>query len=311
MGVTDPILIDQNPQLDRLKAMHPKVDAWITAALALAAQDPRNAGLAHAVDRIAVTLGAIRTRLTMIQITERLIDDGKYELWEDLKDASDTLDTAIVLLDADLDFESVRAAVVKASSNASLLIQSYKWSRLVLQAMRDATDIVLAIETGGRMGGIGPSLQLAIAGGAPRAVATAAELDRLLVGATVVAMAAQGDPQKGRRKGIKAEKGLGLSPNRPRPGILSITGTATVRYPDNLLIRFRTFWEVKNVLGLRLTRQMEDFILYAQGARMKMVLYIRPSVAGRAGTTLAPALRDALNILRKEGLLEIRYLKIY
>jgi hypothetical protein len=311
LGLTDPILIDQNPQLDRLKAVQPKVDAWITETLALAAQDPRNAELAHAVDRIAVTLGAIRTRFTIIQITERLIDDGKYELWEDLKDTTETLDTAIVFLEADRDYDNVRRAVVKASSNASLLIQSYKWSRLVHQAMRDAMDVILMLETGGRMGGVGPSLQLATAGAAARAFATSAELDRLLAGATVVAMAAKGDPQKGRRKGIKAEKGLGLSPNRPRDKFLSITDTATVRFPDNLLIRFRTFWEVKNVLNLRLTRQMTDFILYAQNARMKMVLYIRPTVAGKAGTTLAPALKDALKILRKEGLLKIRYLKIY
>jgi hypothetical protein len=91
-------------------------------------------------------------------------------------------------------------------------------------------------------------------------------------GATVVAMAAKGDPQKGRRKGIKAEKGLGLSPHRPREDTLSITDTATVRYPDRLLIRFKTFWEVRNVLRLRLTRQMTDFLLCALGTRMKMVL---------------------------------------
>ncbi len=310
MGITDPILIDQNPQLAKLAQARTAADEWITEALALAARDPKNAGLAHAVDRTAVMLGAIRTRLTMIQITERLIEDGEYELWEELKDTADVLDTAVMFLIADADFEHVRQTVVKASANASLLVRSHRWSRLVLQAMKSATDVILMLETGGRMGGVGPSLQLARAGGGVQVVAGAAELDALLAGATVVAMASRRDPQKGRRKGIKAEKGLGLSPDRPRDSIPSITGTADVRHPDRLLLRFRTFWEVKNVARLRLTSQMTDFILYAQSTGMKLVLYVRPRVAG-GGTTLAPALADALKILRRQGLLQIRYLKIY
>ncbi|MGW1673409.1 putative toxin, partial [Streptomyces sp. NPDC002324] len=133
--------------------------------------------------------------------------------------------------------------------------------------------------------------------------------DAALAGVTVVAMASKGDPQRGRRKGIKAEKGLDLSPNRARVNIGSITGTATARYPD--AVHFKSFWEVKNVAYLRLTPQMTDFIFFAQASNLKMVLYIRPSIAGKAGTVLSPSLKQALVVLRKSGLLEIRRLKIY
>ncbi|MCX4564656.1 putative toxin [Streptomyces phaeochromogenes] len=313
MGVTDPILIDQNPVLDKLRRLQPLAEEWITAALDQAGRSPGDESLAHHVDRIAVTVGALRTRLAIIKVTERTIDAGQVGLYNDLEPSATSLDTALVFLELDKDFENVRAAVATAAGQASMLVTSYRWSRIVLQAMLDATDLVLAIETGGRMGGIGPALRseaVAASGGAAiRAMGTAAELDRLLAGVTVVAMASKGDPQKNRKKGIKAEKGLGLSPNRPRADIGSITGTATARYPDAL--RFKSFWEVKNVSKLRLTRQMTDFILFAQASRLKMVLYIRPSVAGKAGTVLSPSLKQALTVLRKSGLLEIRRLKIY
>jgi Restriction endonuclease fold toxin 7 len=309
-GITDPILIDQNPQLDRLKALQPVVDRWITEALEVAGHDPRNPGLTHFVDRIAMTLGALRTRLSMIQITERLIDDGETGLYDQLKDPAVTIDTALVFLELDKDYDHVRDVIIKVSSEAYTLVTSYRWATIIRRAMQDAANVMLSIETGSRMGGVGPSLQTAMVSGATaRGIITAAELDRLLFGATIVMMASKADPQKGRRKGIKAEKGLKLSPNRPRDDISSITDTAKARYPDN--IKFTTFWEVKNVAKLRLTRQLTDFILYAQASGQKMVLYVRPNIAGKVGTTLAPSLTKALSYLRSEGLLQIRYLKIY
>jgi hypothetical protein len=260
----------------------------------------------------------MQTQLAMIEVTEALIDRGERDLWEQLEPTARNLETAIPFLAADLDFERVRGVVEELSREAALLVQSYKWSRLILQAMLDAAEVVLAIETGGRMGGIGPALQRQVAtAGVARGVGTAlsaAQLERLLAGATVVAMAAsKRDPQKERRRGIRSEIGEGLSPNRPRVNIGSITGTASARYPDRVLLRYNTFWELKNVLNLRLTWQLADFMVYAQTTGMKMVLYIRPTIKGsaRAGTKLSPSLREAIKILRRDGLIEIRYLKKY
>ena len=83
------------------------------------------------------------------------------------------------------------------------------------------------------------------------------------------------------------------------------------RIPDNITRGFKSFWEVKNVHKLRLTWQLSDFMLYAQATRRRLILYFRPSIKGSRlpGTDPSPALRDAISRLKKEGLIEIRYLK--
>jgi hypothetical protein len=315
-GLQDPLTIDQNPRLARLRELQQSVDAWITEALTMAGREPTSPLLDHEVDRISITLGALQTQLGMLLVTEALLetDPPNIGLWEDLEPIALELESALGFLGADVDYAHAREAIPKLAGQASLIVTSFKWSALVFQAMRQATDIVLTIETGKWSGGIGPSLRnevTAATGTSGAATLTSGELDRFLLGLAIVAKASKADLKKWRNKGIKAETGLGLSPNRPRDPIPSLTGTASVRYPDKL--GFRTFWEIKNVLNLRLTRQLTDFMLYAQSTGLKMRLYIRPAIQGAAkkGTTMSPALTDAIRILKSQGLIEVRYLKIY
>jgi hypothetical protein len=222
LGFPDGFVIDQRPRVRRMVEVHALADGWITDALDSAGTDSGNAALAGQVDRIALTLGALQTLLSLVQVTEAVIaDSGKPDLYDDLEATAATLDDALFYLEVGLDREDVRKRVARASANGHLIVTSYRWSQIVRAAVGFANDVVLSIETGRRMGGVGPALQTATTtGGAPARTITTAALDRLASGALIVQKA---NPQAGRKIGIRAEKGLGLKPNRARVDIGSIT----------------------------------------------------------------------------------------
>jgi hypothetical protein len=326
LGVTDPLVIDPTDSMKILSDLQPAVQQWIGAVLDQAARRPGELeDLNRQVDRIALALGAMQALLSLVVILERFgeLDTIGPELVptvRHLQSLTADLRTAILILIVDWEkadsAEKIRKMIEASASDAQTILTSLRWSLIVGQAIRDATDIILAIETGGQMGGIagslrsGSALAPALASrGAALGLLTERDIRLIAEGATVVA--AVSNPQAGRRRGLRAERGLGLSPNRPRESIVSLTETAKERIPDKIPRGFRSFWEIKNVARLRMTWQLADFMAYAQMTGRKMVLYIRPRVGTKSGTVLSPSVRRAIDLLKREGLIEVRYLKIY
>lgn len=145
---------------------------------------------------------------------------------------------------------------------------------------------------------------------------TAPDLDRLQSGGNVVAMAVSGVRASWAR-GMVAELGKRLLVPKPdggftqryqRQDIGSLTGTATARYPDHMPKK-NVLWELKNVRYLRLTSQMADFLFYAHMNGIKVELYIRPNLNGVPQTKIAASMQEAIDILKADGLIEIKYFK--
>lgn len=75
-----------------------------------------------------------------------------------------------------------------------------------------------------------------------------------------------------------------------------MTGTATRRIPDALDAVTRVLTEVKNVANLGLTKQLQDVFAYAAENGYSIQLIIRSS------TNISPALQDAIDGARIEGI---------
>jgi RHS repeat-associated protein len=74
------------------------------------------------------------------------------------------------------------------------------------------------------------------------------------------------------------------------------------RFPDGLTEAILS--EVKNVRYLANTRQLQDFLAWAQRAGQQFDLYVRPGAPGAGGTTLSGPLRD----LVAKGLINLKYI---
>ena len=329
MGIGQPIVIDHVERMQKLRAFQVKVHDWISDTLMLAARAPEDVEtLDDRVDKVSLGVGLVEILLGVIRVSNAMIDaTSKPDLAEDLLPYAINLEAQMVPIEAYLNPDDIADYLEEASSDVSTLITSFKWSQLVFKAMSDATDIILAIETGGEQGGTAGPLRAEAnaAGAAGRAASGAvaeAELDRLAAGALIVD---DGQPKKltgkaavrarnrrARLRGRRGEKGLGLGPGRPRPSIESYTGPpGKVRIPDNLPKGFRSFWEVKNVAKLRLTWQLADFMLYAQATGRRLRLYIRPSIKGSTlpGTVMTKELKSVIKLLKQDGLIEVKCLR--
>jgi len=322
LGIGEPIVIDHVERLRKLRALMPKVHDWITEALMLAARVPEDVEtLEKRVDQIALAIGDAQILLGVIRISEAVITSTKKPgLAEDLLPYAVNLEFMLVPIETYVDIEPAASYVDVASSEIPTLIKSEKWSRIVFAAMSNANDIIFAIESGGSMGGLAGGLRAeAVAARATGRVISGAlaeeELARILAGGlfvTKVTGKATARSRLSRLRGRRGERGLGLGPGRPRENIPHLTSDVE-RIPDKILRGFKSFWEVKNVHRLRMTWQLSDFMLFAQATRRRMVLFIRPSIKGSRlpGTVMTRELRDAIKLLRKEGLIQVKYLKKY
>jgi hypothetical protein len=324
-GIGSPIVINHVERLNKLRALMPTVQDWITDALRLAARAPEDVEtLEKRVDQISLAIGDAQILLGVIRVSEAVMDHtNKPGLADDLLPYAINLESLLIPIDAYVDVDRAAAYLDDASWEISTLIRSEKWAGIVYAAMSNATDIILAIETGGSMGGLAGGLraEAATAARASGRVLTGAlteeELRRITMGGLFVTMAtgkatATARSRLIRLRGRRAERGLGLKPGRPRPSIPPMT-SAVRRIPDKLPGRLKSFWESKNVHKLRLTWQLADFMLYAQATRRRMVLFIRPSIRGSRlpGTVMTRELRDAIKLLKKEKLIKVKYLKKY
>jgi hypothetical protein len=80
-------------------------------------------------------------------------------------------------------------------------------------------------------------------------------------------------PQAVQRAGKEGEEAAGILKNTQR--IESLTGTAKYRVPDELTkVGLR---EIKNVLKLSNTKQLQDYLLYARKTGRKFILETRPN----------------------------------
>ncbi|MFO1204589.1 MAG: putative toxin [Burkholderiales bacterium] len=323
-GVGSPIVIDHRDRIKKLEALMVTVQDWITSALMLAAREPEDVdALDKRFDQIALALAEARILLGVIQISEAVMDrTNKPGLAEDLLPYAINLESFLVPIESYVDVDRAATYLDDASWEISTLINSEKWSGIVHQAMSTATDIILAIETGGSMGGLAGGLRAEAAAvrASTRVLSSALteeELTRIATGRLFVTKvtgkaAAQARSRLSRLRGKRGERGLGLGPGRPRDPIPALT-SAIQRIPDKLPLGSKSFWEVKNVHKLRLTWQLSDFMLYAQATRRRLTLFIRPSIKGSTlpGTVMTRELRDAIKILKKEGLIQVKYLKKY
>lgn len=73
--------------------------------------------------------------------------------------------------------------------------------------------------------------------------------------------------------GIAGEKASGVAKNTER--IVSLSGSAKYRIPDALNHITKTIGEVKNVAYQALTKQIGDFVSYAESAGYEFTLYVR------------------------------------
>ena len=324
IGIGTSIVIDHVERLKKLRTLIPTVQDWITDALMLAARAPEDAEiLEKRVDQIALAIADAQILLGVIRVSESMIDaTNKPDLADDLLPYAVNLEAMLVPIETYIDVDTAAAYLDDASWEISTLIKSQKWSRIVARAMSDATDIILAIETGGTMGGLAGGLRAEAA--AVRATGrvlggalTEEELTRIAIGGLFVTKVtgkagATAQSRLSRLRGKRAEKGLGLGSGRPRPSIPPLTSEIQ-RIPDKLPRGFKSFWEVKNVAKLRLTWQLSDFMLYAQATRRRLVLFIRPSIKGSKlpGTIMSEPLKEAIEILKNEKLIEVRFLKKY
>lgn len=89
-----------------------------------------------------------------------------------------------------------------------------------------------------------------------------------------------------RKLGKEGEVAEGIT--NPKKQIESISGTATRRFPDELLHDERILKEVKNVSTLSYTNQLKDFNLWAQREGYDFVLAVRE------GATLSKPLLEEI-----------------
>jgi hypothetical protein len=90
-----------------------------------------------------------------------------------------------------------------------------------------------------------------------------------------------------RQLGRAGEVASGLARNTKR--IPSLSGTAKFRIPDALDEPRRLLSEVKNVAKLSYTKQLRDFVGYAQQERFTFELFVRP------GTKLTGPVQEAVS----------------
>ena len=86
------------------------------------------------------------------------------------------------------------------------------------------------------------------------------------------------------RLGAEGERAVGIT--GPKVGIRMASGQW--RFPDLLDTGGKTLTEVKNVVRLRLTPQLQDFLTYCQANGYRFVLYMR------RGTEVSPELEDMI-----------------
>jgi hypothetical protein len=103
-------------------------------------------------------------------------------------------------------------------------------------------------------------------------------------------------PELARRLGRVGEVGANIIKNTSH--IRSLSNTAPYRIPDQLLSKAKLISEVKNVASLSYTKQIKDYVLYAQKNGLQFELWVR------ANTKLSASLKAAIN----QGLIILRYL---
>jgi len=104
---------------------------------------------------------------------------------------------------------------------------------------------------------------------------------------TLAAVPFVGAPANALRLGRQGEKIVKLVKNNKR--IPSMTGTAAYRIPDALHNTQRFIGEIKNVRRLSFTRQLRDYVLYAQTRGYRFDLMVRQ------GTKLSQPLQSAID----------------
>jgi hypothetical protein len=95
--------------------------------------------------------------------------------------------------------------------------------------------------------------------------------------------------------GEAGEEAAGIATGVPKVAI-RIPGSTTIRFPDELTAT--TLTELKNVVRLSLTQQIQDYLGFAQSTDRTFNLYVRPT------THLTGPLRDAIST----GQINLRFL---
>ncbi|MCI0439142.1 MAG: putative toxin [Chloroflexi bacterium] len=332
-GLTDPIDIDQNPRLNAIRKAHAAVPGWIREAIVAIGGNLSNLpGHNKRLLRITTVLQVVQALYAQIVMTESLLNDDSPEigLWEDLEPLARGLDEWRVSLYTDTPLRGARA-VESYIADMETLITSYRWAQILKRSIQNATEVMLLIRGAAGAGSSAASLLKGPPTGGAGAIAIGtapllrtADLARMVAGANVMHMARNKGKSRpttlAGRLGQQGERrtphpgggGKGLDPNRPRLGFWSLLNPRKWRIPD-YFPAIGDFIEVKNVLRLSLTRQLVDYMIYSQATQRRLILYIRPGLQGQSVQSVLKSrasgpLLDAINILKREGLLRVRFI---
>ncbi|MEH3101101.1 putative toxin [Sphingomonas adhaesiva] len=110
-------------------------------------------------------------------------------------------------------------------------------------------------------------------------------------GISQLGKAAETATARAARLGLEGEQAIGIT--GPKVGI-RIPGSNRLRFPDAVDLDARTLTEVKNVGYQGYTRQLRDYVTYAQDKNLTFNLYVRDATSPLGQTRLSTPLADAV-----------------
>jgi hypothetical protein len=321
LPLNSPIDVDQTPRLAAIRAAHAAIPHLISEAVLSLGRDP-SALPEHnrQLKRLTAILEAVSVLLGEILITERLmnIEQPEIGLWEQLDPLAGDLEFYLAPLLGNFSVDNAVGHVEAKAREIDTVMTSFQWAQIIKRAIHSANDVIFFIDGAAGAAEAAASLLRPPPGSGGAVVITGtrvlqeAEVARILAGANVMFAARTkrpGPTTVAGRLGQQGERRVGLQPGRPRRGFWTRLNRRKwkLRVPDDNPAE-GDFKEVKNVLRLNMTSQLTDYMWYAVTTRRRLNLFIRPAVRGMPGTTLSGPLRSAIEALRAEGLIRIRFI---
>ena len=299
--------VDWNPALDHLSAVLDDVDGWISRALALAAAahaaptTAREDELERALERSGQALRVVAVYLAGIRSAQYALHEapawvvGGLGFNDGLVGRLDLLYGRLEALRATAEVRRLLPEIDRDTGETTAYIEAYfeglqdggklMEAAHVVSIITGAVGMTQALAATARLlagaavesGGLTLSLAGA-AGSAAGAAATEASIQGILKGLAVTTaggtLAFRTSGGVGPvNAGLNAELRVGFS--GPKQKIPSVTGYAKFRVPDR--VTELTIEEVKNVLRVSRTRQIDDYLQYCKQTGRTLVLWVRPT----------------------------------
>ncbi|WP_197432510.1 putative toxin [Pseudarthrobacter sp. GA104] len=325
-AISKTVTPDWQKAIEFLQKSMTRFDVWIRAALKSATGSADEQSLKKWVERISALAVGIGTYTAVIQLSQYIELEAPWYLTDDVLQIG-LIDLAGRLFHLLEDLNDTHGEYGRLANVAQAYSEEAKWRLDRLQAGLEAGSEILKL--GDYIGVVSGVLGLAslakslasiaanvarasrpvalVSGGSVAGSVALREVDILakaVEATTAFAVAAGGGGSAGPKRGGAApvqtgragEQARGISPE-DKEWIISITDSSKsgFRIPDKLTSL--GLEEVKNVLRLSLTKQLEDFILFAGANEIRFTLVVR---AGTRTKLSAPLLE-----LEAKGIIEI------